>query len=45
MRSLKQQRDALEIELQKKSTDQGDKLKLSFEQQLNELRGCPRKFN
>lgn len=38
MRSLKQQRDALEIELQKKSTDQGDKLKLSFEQQLNELR-------
>lgn len=38
MRSLKQQRDALEIELQKKSVDQGAKLKLSFEQQLNELK-------
>ena len=38
MRSLKQQRDALEIELQKKSAGQGDNLQHSFEQQINELR-------
>lgn len=37
MRSLKQQRDALEIELQNKSADQGPNLQLSFEQQINEL--------
>lgn len=38
MRSLKQQRDALEIELQKKSADQGANLQLSFELQINELK-------
>lgn len=38
MRSLKQQRDALEIELQKKAIDQGENLQHFFEQQLNELK-------
>lgn len=38
MRSLKQQRDALEIELQKKSASQGASLQLSFDQQLKELK-------
>ena len=38
MRSLKQQRDSLEIELQKKSVHQGEKIQNSFDQQLNELK-------
>ena len=38
MRSLKQQRDALEIELQKKSVHKGGNLQLFFEEQLNELK-------
>lgn len=38
MRSLKQQRDALEIELQKKSVHQGAELQISFDEQLNELK-------
>lgn len=37
MRSLKQQRDTLEIELQKKSALQGANLQISFDQQFNEL--------
>lgn len=38
MRSLKQQRDALEIEVQKKAISQGANLQTYFEQQLNELK-------
>lgn len=38
IRSLKQQRDALEIELQKKALQQGANLQQFFEQQLNELK-------
>ncbi len=38
MRSLKQQRDALEIELQKKALQQGTNFQQFFEQQLNELK-------
>ena len=38
MRSLKQQRDGLEIELQKKSMDQGVNFQQFFEQQLRELK-------
>lgn len=38
MRSLKQQRDALEIETQKKAITQGTNFQQFFEQQLNELK-------
>lgn len=38
MRALKQQRDGLEIEIQKKAISQGANLQLYFEQQLNELK-------
>jgi hypothetical protein len=38
MRSLKQQRDALEIEFQKKAINQGMDLQQFFEQQLKELK-------
>lgn len=38
MRSLKQQRDSLEIELQKKAARQGGDIQLSFDQQLGELK-------
>lgn len=38
MRLLKQQRDTLEIDLQKKSRQQGVDLQQSFEQQFNELK-------
>lgn len=38
MRALKQQRDALEIEIQKKAVSQGANLQHYFEQQLNELK-------
>jgi tyrosine-protein kinase Etk/Wzc len=38
MRNLKQSRDSLEIELQKKAIDQGVDLQSFFEHQLNELR-------
>jgi uncharacterized protein involved in exopolysaccharide biosynthesis len=37
MRSLKQQRDSLEIEIQKKTVDRGINLQQSFEKQINEL--------
>lgn len=38
MRSLKQQRDALEIEIQKKAVSQGTNLQHYFDQQLDELK-------
>lgn len=38
MRTLKQQRDSLEIELQKKAIQQGANPQFSFEQQLDELK-------
>lgn len=38
MRSIKQQRDALEIEIQKKAISQGANLQTFFEQQVNELK-------
>lgn len=38
MRTLKQQRDGLEIEMQKKAINQGANLQQFFEQQLNELK-------
>lgn len=42
MRSLKQQRDALEVELQNKSADQGGNLERNFSKQLQELKEVQR---
>ncbi len=44
MRGLKQQRDALEIEIQKKASSQQANMQLYFEQQLSELKEVRQSF-